>query len=369
MNTYLITPALLAGLLSACSSDIPPITDCTASAGMQPICQFHNPEDIVLLPDQRTLLISQMGLNMQAASPGSLVFFDTRSETVTPAFPDDANSAATPLEPADNWGAADCPGNPGATLAPHGIALRQRDDGRWQVAAVNHGGRESIEMFEWLEGPQGPRLTWRGCVVPPAGTYMNDVALLKNGGFIASHMFDKNASQLFGMNSSMLKAMLGMHTGYVIEWQPASGLRVIDGSQGAFINGVEISTDDQTVFANLYFGDAILKLDRASGKLLGSAPVGKGDNLAWDDQGRLLVVSHSGSMSEQMDCFGNPGSNCTLGYSITRIDPQTMDSELLLSHAGAPMGAATVARQVGDALYLGSFSGDRIVRLPYPQDK
>jgi hypothetical protein len=29
------------------------------------------------------------------------------------------------------------------------------------------------------------------------------------------------------------------------------------------------------------------------------------------------------------------------------------------------MGAATVAREVGDYLYLGSFSGDRIVKLKY----
>ncbi len=366
MNKHLITPALLAGLLSACSSDIPPITDCAASAGMQPICQFRNPEDIVLLPDQRTLLISQMGLNMQAATPGSLVFFDTRSETVTPAFPDDANSAATPLEPANNWGAADCPGNPGATLAPHGIALRQRDDGRWQVAVINHGGRESVEMFELLPEAGSPSLAWRGCVVPPDGTYMNDVALLKNGGFVASQMFDRRSGQLFGMPINMLKAMLGMDTGYVLEWQPGGDFRVLQDSHSAFVNGVEVSPDDQSVFANLYFGDAILKLDRASGKRLGSAPVGKADNLAWDDQGRLLAVAHSGSLSEQMACFGKPGSNCTLAYSVYRIDPQTMHSTLLFSHAGAPMGAATVARQVQDQLYLGSFSGDRIVRLPYP---
>lgn len=363
LRTLIGTSLLLT--LAACSSDIPPISDCTAKNGMQPICQFRNPEDIVLLPDGHTLLISQMGLNFQQADPGSLALFDTRTQSVTQAFPNGNSTEATALAPADNWGTADCPGNPGQSLAPHGIALRHRDDQRWQLAVVNHGGRESIEMFELLTDNQEPKLAWRGCVIQPDGVFVNDVALLKNGGYIASHMYDKNAMQLFGINNSMFKAMLGMDTGYVFEWQPASGFRTLEESHGAFINGVEISPDEQTVFANVYFGDEVRKLDRISGKKLGSTAVSHADNLAWDDQGLLLVASHNGSLSEQMACFGEPGSTCSLPFTLTRIDPQSMHSEVILSHGGAPMGAATVAREVGDYLYLGSFSGDRIVKLKY----
>ncbi|SDU18034.1 hypothetical protein SAMN05216296_2242 [Pseudomonas pohangensis] len=348
--------------LSACSDTTTPIDDCVAKDGMQPICQFHNPEDIVLLADAQTLLISQMGRDFREANRGSLVFFDTRTQTLTQAFPND--SKAAPAE--DNWGATDCPGNPVQTLAPHGIALRQRDDQRWQLAVVNHGGRESIEMFELLSDDQGPRLDWRGCVVAPDRVFVNDVALLKNGGFIASNMYDKQAPELFGINSAMLKGILGMDTGYVFEWQPASGFRTLAESHGAYVNGVEISPDEQTVFANLYFGDEVRKLDRISGKKLGSAAVSHADNLAWDAQGMLLVAAHNGSLSELSACFDKPGATCSLPFSIIRIDPQSMHSEVILEHGGAPMGAATVARQVGGDLYLGSFTGDRIVRLKYP---
>ena len=38
-----------------------------------------------------------------------------------------------------------------------------------------------------------------------------------------------------------------------------------------------------------------------------------------------------------------------------------------LPHKGAPMGAATVAQRVGDALYIGSFAGDRLLRVEPPQ--
>ena len=365
MTKHALALTLLA-LLTACSQDMPPINDCVTKDGMQPICEFRNPEDLVLLPDGNTLLISQMGLNFQQADPGSLVFFDTRSQALAPAFPTSAGSAAEPVDPLNNWGGADCPGNPGNSFAPHGISLRQRDDQRWQVAVVNHGGRESIEMFELLDDQQGPQLAWRGCVVQPDGTFVNDVALLKNGGFVASHMYDKHASEIFGFNSGMLKAMLGMHTGYVFEWQPDAGFRILDESHGAFINGVEVSPDDQTVFANVYFGDEVKKLDRLTGKQLGSVAISNADNLAWDAQGRLLVASHGGSLSEQLACIKQPGSTCSLAYSITRIDPQTMHAETLFSHSGAPMGAATVAREVDGYLYLGSFSGDRIVKLKYP---
>jgi hypothetical protein len=356
--------AVLSGalLLGACSSDSPPINDCMAGDGMQPLCLFQNPEDLVLLPDGKTLLISQMGPRMGYPDPGSLVFLDTRSGQVTAAFPVDDPAPGS----SENWGTEDCPGNPGASIAPHGIALRQRDDLRWQVAAVNHGGRESVEMFELLETEQGPQLQWRGCVVTPPGIYMNDLALLGNGGLVASHMFDSNGIRLFGVHLNMFKTMAGMQTGHVFEWQPASGFRVLEDSHGAMLNGIEISSDDQYVFAAVYFDGEIKKLERLSGKQLGTVPVKHPDNLSWDDQGNLLAASHHGSLGELLACFGNPGSNCVLPYSIMRIDPQSMHGEILLSHAGAPMGAGTVARQVAGDLYIGSFSGDRIVKLPYP---
>jgi hypothetical protein len=293
------------------------------------------------------------------------VFLDTRSQQVTAAFPVDQQAPAS----SENWGAQDCPGNPGASIAPHGIALRQREDLRWQLAVVNHGGRESVEMFELLDSAQGPQLQWRGCVVPPDGTYMNDLALLKNGGFIASHMFDRNSPQIFGRPLAAFKAMAGSPTGYVFEWQADSGFRVLEDSRGAFLNGIEVSSDDQHVFAAVYFGGEIKKLERVSGKQLATAAVAHADNLAWDAQGNLLAASQHGSIGELLTCISNPGSNCVLPYSIIRIDPQTLLGEVLLTHAGAPMGAGTVARQVGGDLYIGSFSGDRIVHLPYPQSK
>jgi hypothetical protein len=359
MRYHCLCVVLCSMLLPACSSKPVFVEGCEPSGKMEPICQFTNPEDIELLPDGKTFLISQMGMNMEQSAPGSLVFFDPTTRTVTSAQP----ASGTPM--AEDWGAPNCPGNPHATIAPHGTSLRKRGDGRWQLAVVNHGGRESIEMFELLATEGKPSLAWRGCVPAEDGVFMNDVAVLKNGGFIASHMFDKRSPHIFNTSTGGLKALFGIHTGYVFEWQKTTGFRVLEGSHGPMPNGVEISADDNTVFANIYFGDEMLKLDRVSGKRLGSVPITRGDNLAWDSKGALLVVSHTASTLDQLTCMKQPGRTCSLEYKVLRINPETLTSELILTHAGAPMGAATVARELNGSLYLGTYTGDRIVKIPY----
>ena len=40
-----------------------------------------------------------------------------------------------------------CPGPPPPAFSPHGIHLSERSDGRLQLLAVQHGGRESVEFF------------------------------------------------------------------------------------------------------------------------------------------------------------------------------------------------------------------------------
>lgn len=350
-------------LLAACAADESAfVAGCAAVGKMEPTCGLHNPEDIEVLPDRKTLLISQMGMTMEQGTPGELSFFDTSTRAVTPAFPAGANATGSAKE---NWGDASCPGNPGSRFSPHGISLRQRDDKRWQVAAVNHGGRETIEMFELLADTPVPRLEWRGCVVPPDGTFVNDVALRRNGGLVGSHMFDKHSTPVGNLSVDAIKAMLGMNTGHVFEWLPGGSLRVLAESHGAFINGVELSADESAVFANVYFGNEIRKLDRQTGKRLGSAAIKHADNLAWDATGGLLAVAHTGGLRTQLACLKQPGTTCALEYTVLRLNPDTMAVTEVLRHQGAPMGAATVARELDGMLYLGTYTGDRLVRMPY----
>jgi hypothetical protein len=367
INPCITRHLLLFGLvfLTACGTVRKPITACEKIDGIEAICGFSNPEDMEVLPDHQTLIVSQIG-NINNTATGKLVFFDTKSQLITTAFPLATKGV---FDPAINWGAQTCTGVPGLEFSPIGISLRQRNDGRWQLAAVNQGQRNSVEMFEVLKLDAGYSLAWRGCVIPPDGTNLNDVALMRNGGFIASHMFDRRDPVIFGFSTGIWKAQLGMNTGYAIEWLPETAeiFRVLAESHGPFLNGIQMSADDKTVFVSMTSGNQILKLDLASGKRLATAKIASPDNLAWDRQGNLLAASLSGSKFEHLDCIRHPGANCGLGFSIVRINPESMESEHIFQHEGAPMGAATVAQQVGDALFLGSFTGDRIIKIQYSQ--
>jgi hypothetical protein len=180
-------------------------------------------------------------------------------------------------------------------------------------------------------------------------------------------MFDKNAPDLFGFSTEVWKSQLDFDTGYVIEWLPAAPqeFRTLPGSHGAFLNGIQLSPDEKTVFVSVTSNNELRKLDRASGRRLATVKVERPDNIAWDQSGYLLVASLNGSIFENLACLRRPGETCGLAFSIVRVNPSNLSLETVFQHAGAPMGAATVAQQVGDSFYLGSFTGDRIVKTAF----
>jgi len=358
MHRFTCLPLLmLLTTLSACDAPTPHIESCVAVAELVPVCEFSKPEDLALLPDGRTLLISQMGM-MDGSEPGSFALFDTATETITrlPLFTERSETL---------WGDPGCQEPPGAAFSPHGIDLNRRPDGRWQVLAVNHGGRESVEWFELLQDETGYSLAWRGCALPPHDSYMNDVAALPGGGFVATHMFARSSPSLGPFSLALLKGMLGFDTGHVLHWDGAKFDRV-PGSDAPFPNGIQVSRDGKHLFINAYLSGEVLKVAFPSGTRLGSARIKAPDNSQWDAEGRLLVASHSGSLNSMSACFSITHGACGAPFTIVAIDPQSMEHSALFTHSGPPMGAATVAQQVGDRLYLGSFAGDRILRVPLP---
>ena len=81
-------------------------------------------------------------------------------------------------EPLKDWGDPSCPGPIGDALAPHGTSISKRANGKTQLFVVNHGGRESIEMYEIKHEAATWSLAWHGCVV--ATQAYNDVATQYN---------------------------------------------------------------------------------------------------------------------------------------------------------------------------------------------
>ncbi|HJN51978.1 MAG: hypothetical protein QGI68_12615 [Pseudomonadales bacterium] len=339
----------VAVLLAGCQSDITPVIECVPDKGLTPICGFQNPEDLAAIPDSKWLIVSQFG-SMNGTKLGNLALFDRIEELLRPVFPNGEGG----VEP--GWGDADCPGVPGKSFSPHGLDLMQLADGRWRLAVVNHGSRESVELFEVVNEESLPRIIWRGCAVGPDDAYFNDVVILADGGFLVTHMMPKSAELL-----GTLKGLLGMDTGHVLHWSATEGFRQVAGTEAPFPNGIEISDDEEVLFLNVYMGNEVRKIRRSNGELLAKVEVVRPDNITWGSDGRLLVASHVDGLSELVACQNLARGACGFAFEIVALDPGSMSPTTLLSHRGAPMGAATVAVQIGTRLYLGSFAGDRIV--------
>jgi hypothetical protein len=348
----------LAWAALACSRPLPPILDCAPAKDARPVCGFHNPEDLALLPNAHALVVSQMGA-LDGTRPGSLVFFDLASDSIAAAYPPPAGDASAARV---GWGDAHCPGPPGAAFSPHGLDLARRPDGALALWVVNHGGRESVELFEVSDAPGAPALAWRGCVLAPEGALLNDVAALPDGGFVTTKFLSKSHPNL-----DSLLGLLRIPTGYVLEWQAGSGFHKVAGSDAPLPNGIAVSPDGETLFVDVYLADEVRKLSRRSGEELGTAQIASPDNLNWAPDGQLLVASHNAPLNEIAACADVAQGQCPFHFSIVRLDPERMKGVELYENHGPPMGAGTSALCIGDELVIGSFAGDRLLRVTLPE--
>jgi hypothetical protein len=332
-----------------CGDDLTPVLGCQSLPGFEVDCQFQNPEDLAPAPDGR-ILVSQFA-GKDGAHAGNIAAYEPASRSLEVLFPNANASVAT-------WGDAACPPPPPDLFAPHGIDLERRADGHLELAVVNHGGRESVELFE--VAPDSA-LQWRGCVLAPEKGFFNDVVLLRDGGFWVTHMFPSGTEMV-----SMLAAGFGRDTGWVYEWKPETGFRKLPGTDAPFPNGIEKSSDERFLYLNTYAKTGVRKIDVASGELTASAAIERIDNSTWAADGRLWVASHPGGIRQMMACLDVPEGSCGMPFEIVALDPDDLSPEVLIRHAGAPMGGVTVALEHGGSVYLGTFAGDRIGRVDLP---
>lgn len=352
---WLLLVALLVAAAAYLAIGRAPIVDCAAVGGARPICGLHNPEDLALLSDERTVIVSQYGLAAEPA-PGSLALLDLETEAIVVVYPPPGPEPEA-TEPREGWGDPRCPGPPGRAFSPHGIDLAPRADGALQLLVVNHGGREAIEFFEVLGAAGGWSVAWRGCAVAPEDAFFNDVVGLPAGELLVTHMMSRA-----GAGWEATRAKFGADTGFVYAWDVERGFRAIAGTQGPLPNGIEASPAGDTFFVNVFAGGELRHYDRG-GELLGRVDVAGPDNVSWSRDGRLLVASQRGGLLDMMECLRLREGACAMEYAIVAIDPKDWSREVLYENEGPPMGGATIAIDVGDGLLIGSFASDRVVRV------
>src|SRR5215472_4016605 len=145
------------------------LMSCGVHGEIEVICGTRQPEDLERTPDNKFLIATQYVNQGRGGGAGAgMALFDPAKKTFV-RLPETA-------QPDKSWGDAACPGPIGDALVSHGESLAKRRDGKWALYVVNHGGRESIEMYELKASGATWALVWRGCAVG-AHDY-NDVAIL-----------------------------------------------------------------------------------------------------------------------------------------------------------------------------------------------
>lgn len=339
------------------------ISGCGPMNGMTPICAVKGSEDLEVLPDGKRILVSQSHMELDPAGamawlPGSIAVIDPATPKTHVLYPRQRSRPARA-----DWGDANCPGEIGAALSPHGMHLSRRKDGGWQLLVVNHGGRESVEIFQVVGRGRALALHWRGCAIPPANSIINDAAALPGGGLVVSNMAYNDGPHT--MMTTMEKAEGGENTGNILRWLPGAGFDIVPGSESPAPNGVQVDPAGAYLYVAVSGSrGAVRKLDLKRAQWVGAAPVANPDNISWGRDGRLLVAGVR-SMADMAPCIAAGfKETCGAAFHIVAVDPATMAAETLIRHGGAPMGFASVAVQAGDAIYVGSPVGDRILQVP-----
>lgn len=267
------------------------------------------------------------------AGTGGVTMIRLRDRQSTTVYP-----SASAKEQLDAKTYPNCPGAPRGAFTTHGVYVAPGAGPVHKLFVVGHGARESIEIFSVDTRGATPAVTWIGCVIAPDPIGLNSVRGLPDGGFITTNFLPRN--------QQMQSMMNGGKNGEIWEWHTDSGWQKIPGSEASGANGVELSADGRTLYVAAWGSQSFFRLSR------GADPVKREeiqlgfriDNIHWAKDGTLLTAGQVGQ-----------------DWQVAKIDPVTMQVKQIYAQKDMPgFGGGTVALEVGDTLWVGSYRGDRI---------
>lgn len=348
---------ILVFFLTGCAGVVHSQEDCANADGYGFICGPTNAEDLVRVPGTDWVIASGM------AEGTSLFLVNAQSRVWNALYPGRLPRARQDLA---RYGA--CPGTPDPNdFQTHGLSIRGHGAGRATLYAVGHGGREAIEVFDVDTRRGSPVLTWIGCVLMPAGLDANSVVSMRDGSILAT--------VLIHPDKTFFEAISGQPTGGVYKWSPGqSGFTLLEGSSLPANNGIELSADEREIFVAVSGLHTVVALANGnptrvlrSTRELDVTP----DNIRLGRDGRLVMA---GMLNEDPVCGSiiDPATfdlekigACPRPFKAYAVDPRTMAVELI---GGGPatdgFSNTTIALEVGNDLWLGTFAGDRIAIRP-----
>jgi hypothetical protein len=309
----------------------PPAPACDPADGY--VCGVSAPEDLVRMGDDWAVASAY-------AAPGGVTLIRLDDRMVLTAYP--AESARERLDAATY---PDCPGPPDAdAFTTHGVYVAPGSGPMHKLFVVGHGARESIEIFDVDTRGAMPAVTWIGCVIAPDPIGLNSVRALPDGGFLTTNFLPRG--------TPMQEMMDGTENGELWEWHTDTGWEIVPGSEASGANGVELSDDGETIYVAAWGSQSFFTLSR-NGTPPAREEIDLGfriDNIHWAEDGRLISAGQVGQ-----------------DWRVALIDPETLEVEEIYRQDDMPgFGGGTVALEVGDEIWVGSYRGDRIAVVPRP---
>jgi hypothetical protein len=308
---------------------------CLPDSGLEAICGPVASEDLARIPGTHWLIVS--GLNV--GSPAHLYLIDTHSKHSRTLFPLNRSR----LEAQASFRGT-CPG----PLQPDrmsidGLNIRAGSNGApAMLLAANHGDRHAIEFFRIDLRPE-PTLTWVGCAPMPKGTLANAVVPLSDGGMLVTSFHDPDDRQAWNRMDR------GEATGGVWEWHLESGWKLLPTSGIPGANGIEISTDERTLYVSAWAASQLLVIDRPSGSTRVVPLDFRPDNIHRATDGTLLIGGQRAAVRDIAAC----GATCPQPWLVARVDAKTGKVATLLEGPGSPaINYACGALEVDGALFM-----------------
>ncbi|AZI37286.1 hypothetical protein NT2_01_02300 [Caenibius tardaugens NBRC 16725] len=336
------------------------------------VCGAANVEDMAAL--RGTPWIVGGGMGDRYFQGGGLHLIDTRTNRIHKA----ELAMAADARPEAPYDACPGPVSP-AQFSAHGVNAALGPDGAYRIYAVNHGGRESIEIFRAAITSGTPVLQWIGCVLTPDTVMTNAIAAQADGTLVlsASNAGTARLPSFYALSQRPPAEQghewdgetAGQQKGLVLTWTREQGWAPVANSALPGNNGIELSRDGQWAYVNAWSGESVTRipLDPARGKPVTAKLGFKADNIRWGDDGTLIATGQRATEQEVIACAFGDGSACAIPYRAAVIDPETLAVTPLYDGKGSDrFGAATVGLKTGNALWLGSLRSDCVARVTLP---
>ncbi len=187
---------------------VPGVAQAARPCAAPHLCGFVNPEDIAPLDGTDWLVVSQQAA--QDASTGLVALNVVTGAIVRPAIDAGAPCVANARG-----------GGIGIRREPGGYRLlRVVHPGSYQEAVVRTDVSDGIEQYRVTIAGGKPVFARTGCTLAPQPLFLNDVAVLPDGGLVATQMFDRSVPKA----EREAAFLAGRPTGHVMR-RPAAGAR------------------------------------------------------------------------------------------------------------------------------------------------